>query len=277
MNQKFLHKIDFESPIAYYVQLKEILEAKIEGHSWQPGDKLPSEAELCDAFDVSRTVVRQALQEMEYAGMIYRRKGKGSFVSEPKIAESLAQKLTGFYQDMVARGKQPVTKVLAFEEILAGPKVSTFLGLAGDDVVYKVTRLRFIDNEPIVFVTTYLPKVLCPYLHEADLASKSLYAYLEDQCGIVLSHGRRTIEAVAANEEEATLLEVEVGSPLIMLDSVSFVEDGTPVEYYHALHRGDRSRFEVELVRVEENRDIREVLHDKDVGLPVQQPYLKKD
>ncbi len=277
MNQQFDHKIDFDSPIAYYVQLKEVLEAKIESDEWEPGDKLPSESELCDAFEVSRTVVRQALQEMEYEGLIYRRKGKGSFVAEPKIAESLAQKLTGFYQDMVARGKKPVTKVLEFKEQSAGPKISNFLGLDKDDNVYKITRLRFIDSEPIVLVTTYLPKSLCPKLGEADLANKSLYAYLEDQCGIVLSHGRRTIEAVAATEEEASLLDVETGSPLIMLDSVSFLEDGTPVEYYHAVHRGDRSRFEVELVRVQENRDLREVINDKDVGLPGQQPVLKHE
>lgn len=270
-------RIDFDSPIAYYVQLKEILEAKIESGEWGLGDKLPSESELCKIFGISRTVVRQSLQEMEYEGLIYRRKGKGSFVAKPKIAESLAQKLTGFYQDMVARGKEPVTKVLSFEKIAAGSQVAKYLKLMPDDIVYKVTRLRFIDSEPIVLVTTYLPTKLCPNLEEADLENQSLYAYLEEKYGIVLSRGHRTIEAVAASEDEANLLKIEVGSPLILLDSVSYLEDWTPVEYYHALHRGDRSRFEVELVRVQENRDIRKVIADNEVGLPAQQPLLKND
>lgn len=270
-------RIDFDSPIAYYVQLKEILVAMIESGEWKVGDKLPSDSELCNAFGISRTVVRQSLQEMEYEGLIYRRKGKGSFVAKPKIIEGLAQKLTGFHQDMTARGKKPITKVLAFEKIPAGSKVAKYLGLSPDDLVYKVTRLRFIDSEPIVLVTTYLPTRICPNLEESDLTNKSLYAYLEDKCGIVLSRGQRTIEAVAANKEEANLLGVEMGSPLILLNSISYMEDWIPVEYYHALHRGDRSRFEVEVVRVKENHDLRKAIADKEVALPAQQPLLKDE
>ncbi len=82
-----------------------------------------------------------------------------------------------------------------------------------------------------------------------DLTDRSLYAFLEKEGGIFIARGRRYIEAVLANETEAYLLDIERGAPLLMLDSVSFDESGQPVEYYHAVHRGDRSRFEVELVR----------------------------
>ena len=87
--------IDFDSPIPYYIQLIEMLKEKINQDELKPGDQIPSEPELCEMYGISRTVVRQALKEMEYEGLIYRRKGKGTFVAEPKISESLVQKLTG--------------------------------------------------------------------------------------------------------------------------------------------------------------------------------------
>jgi len=104
-------------------------------------------------------------------------------------------------------------------------------------------------------VTTYLPYDICPDLIDEDMSTQSLYAWLEKKHGLELSHGRRTIEAVAANQYEAQLLGVEEGVPLVLLDSVSYLRDGRPIEYFHAVHRGDRSRFEVDVVRVRGGRE----------------------
>jgi GntR family transcriptional regulator len=260
--------IDHSSPIPYYAQLMEALRDAIEGGVWEPGQQMPSEAELCDMFELSRTPVRQALDELEREGLISRIKGKGTFVAEPKISEGLVQELTGFFQDMVDRGHTPVTEVLKYEVVPAIPKIAGYLGVEPGTPIYEIERLRSINNEPIVLVTTYLPHDLCPELVDADLRTRSLYAYLEEACGLVITRGRRTIEAVPASKYEAKLLEVEVGAPLILLDSVSYLRDGTPIEYYHALHRGDRSRFEVELVRIREQGDLREVLAADAINLP---------
>lgn len=242
--------IDRSSPIPYYVQLKELIREQVESGQWRAGDQLPPESDLCAGFDVSRTVVRQALQELAYQGLIIRQKGRGTFVAEPKIRESLVQKLTGFYQDMAERGHQPTSQVLTQRLVPASQKLATHLEVAPGTPLVEIERLRFVGQEPIVLVTTYVPYALCPALLQADLRRQSLYAYLERTCGLVLARGRRVIEAVPASEYEAQLLQVKKGAPLIMLDSVSYLEDGRPVEYYHALHRGDRSRFEVELLRV---------------------------
>ena len=260
--------IDFESHIPYYIQLMEALKEKIKAKEWRAGDQIPSEPELCKSYGVSRTVVRQALQELELEGWIIRRKGKGTFVLEPKINESLVQKLTGFYQDMVDRGYTPITQVLQHEVEPATPMVAEYLKLDSGTPVFRIERLRFVENVPIVLVTTYLPYDLCPGLTAYDLSNQSLYAVLEKELGLVLSHGRRTIEAVAANEHEARLLKVNKCDPLILLDSVTYLEDGTPIEYYHALHRGDRSRFEVELVRIRERFNLKEALETKDIDIP---------
>lgn len=253
-------RIDHNSPIPYYRQVKEVLRSYIDQGTWLPGSQIPGEPELCRIFDVSRTVIRQALTEMEYEGLIVRRKGKGTYVAEPKIGESLVQELTGFYQDMVERNHVPVTQVLKRRVIPANPKIARRLKIAPDTLVIEMERLRFVDDEPIVLVTTYLPYALCPKAAEADFTAQSLYAYLENEYGLTLARGRRTLEAVPANDYEARLLQIERGAPLILLDSVGFLEDGTPLEYYHALHRGDRSRFEVELVRFRERGMVREML-----------------
>jgi len=245
--------INFESRIPYYLQLMEILKEKVQKKEWTPGDQIPGEQDLCAFYQVSRTVVRQALRELELDGVISRRKGKGTFISPPKISEGLVHKLTGFYQDMVERGHKPVTKVLHQNVNPAAEKVAHFLNIAPGSKVIEIERLRFIDNEPIHLVTSYIPYEVCPSLASVDLTNRSLYEYLEKEGNIFIAKGRRYIEAVLANDNEAELLCIERGAPLLMLDSISFSEQDQPVEYYHALHRGDRSRFEVELLRLRES------------------------
>jgi GntR family transcriptional regulator len=252
--------INFDSPIPYYLQLIESLRTKIMQKTWLPGTQLPGEQDLCAQYGISRTVVRQALKSLEDEGVIIRRKGKGTFVAEPKISEGLVQKLTGFYQDMVERGLTPGTRVLHQAVAPATEKIAKLLNVIFGDNLIVIQRLRFINNEPIQLVTTYIPEHFCPKLLNEDLSKRSLYEYMQQECGLVLKRAQRFIEAVAANDTESKLLGIERGSPLLMLDSISYLEDGRPVEYYHALHRGDRSRFEVELVKVlDENKNTSEI------------------
>jgi len=245
-------KIDFESHLPYYIQLIDILREKVQLGVWSAGDQIPGEQELCELYGVSRTVVRQSLRELELAGVISRRKGKGTFIAPPKISEGLVQKLTGFYQDMLERGLKPTTKVLHQNVVPATEKVARFLTIAPGDKVVDLLRLRSVDDEPIQLVTSYIPLEICPALAAVDLTNRSLYEFMETECGVFIAKGIRYVEAVLANETEAALLGIERGAPLLLLDSISYSETGQVVEYYHALHRGDRSRFEVELLRTRE-------------------------
>ena len=250
-------QINFSSHIPYYIQLMDILKGQIQSKKWLPGDQIPGEQELCAIYNISRTVVRQSLLQLELDGVINRRKGKGTFIAEPKISEGLVQKLTGFYQDMIERGLKPITKVLHHVVVPASEKVANFLAIPEGTSVIDIQRLRFINDEPIMLVTSYIPFELIPSLASVDLTNQSLYAYLEREGGIFITRGLRYIEAVLANETEAELLDIEKGAPLLMLDSISYIEGGKPIEYYHAVHRGDRSRFEVELIRTrDENKQI---------------------
>ena len=180
------NSINFDSYIPYYIQLIEALKAKISRGEWKPGDKIPSEPELCVYYGVSRTVVRQALREIELDGLILRKKGKGTFIAEPKINESLVEKLTGFYQDMLERGHRTVTQVLKHEIEPCTAKIARDLHIAPGTSVFCIERLRFVDGVPIVLVTTYIPVSLCPQLADQDLSNQSLYQILE-RFGLVIT------------------------------------------------------------------------------------------
>jgi GntR family transcriptional regulator len=242
--------INRRSPLPFYIQLKQALGEAIDNGVWHAGDRVPSEAALCNMFGVSRTVVRQALNDMSNEGLVVREKGKGTFVAEPKISSSsLVHSLVGFYEDMEERGLAPSTQVLEQKIVPASPKLADTLALETEAPLIKLIRLRFVQDEPIVLVTSYLPYDLCPRLIEADLRQQSLYAFLKREYGLSVARGQRFIDAVVANEQEANLLQTEKGAPLLRLESVSYLEDGRPLEYFHGVWRGDRSRFEVEIDR----------------------------
>ena len=242
--------IDKDSPVPYYYQLREALRDRIVTGALAPGAQLPSEAEICRTFSVSRTTVRQALAELLNEGLIRKEKGRGTFVAQPKIQERLVERLTGFYEDMVAQGLRPRTKILERGVIAAPPSIAALLEMDSGSPVILIRRLRMVNNEPLLLVVTYIPQALCPGLLEEELEEQSLYSVLEKKYGLHLARGRRYIEAVAATEQEAQLLGVPRGAPLVYLRSVTYLADGRPVEYYEAKHRGDRSRFEVELIRM---------------------------
>ncbi len=255
-------KIITDDPLPYYAQLKRLLLKRIESGEWKPHSKLPSELELCQTYGVSRTVVRQALSTLLQEGIINRQKGRGSFVTEPKVTEGLFQNLIGFHEEMAARGMQPVTKVLEQTIINADDYLANKLGTNLGEKVMKIDRLRFIEENPLVFSTTYIPHSCCPGLVDIDLTRRSLYETLEVEFSLSISHGTRTIEVNEATAKEAKLLKIQPGKALLSVESRSFLVDGTVFEYSIAKHRADRSRFEINLLRT--NKNIKSLIKDFD-------------
>lgn len=240
--------IDRRSPLPFYYQLKQILLADLRTRDLAPGARLPGDNDLCRTYDVSRTVVRQALAELETEGVIERQKGRGTFVAQRRTAERLVQSLTGLYEDVAARGGNLRSDVRRQEVVPADGQISDQLQLTPGAPVVLIDRLRFVDDEPWVLVTTYLPYDVAPGLVNDDLRNQSLYAVLKNSYGIRLTHGRRGVEAAVASDEQAAALGISPGAPVLVLRSVSFAGD-RPVEVFVAYHRGDRSRFEVTLQR----------------------------
>jgi GntR family transcriptional regulator len=244
-----LNWIDRSSPLPFYHQLKQILLDDIARRNLQPGDRLPGDHELCTTYDVSRTVVRQALAELEYEGVIERVKGRGTFVARTKTPAGLVQSLTGLFEDVAARGNQLRSEVRKLAVVPADASVAADLELEDGHPVIALERLRFVNQEPWVLTITYLPHELAPGLLAEDFTSESLYALLEGKYGVKLVRGRRSVEAAVAGAPLARSLNIRRGDPVLVLRNVSYGEDGRPVETFTAFHRGDRSRFEVELSR----------------------------
>ena len=241
--------IDRHSPLPFYQQLKEILTAEIKRERLEIGARIPGDHELCRRFGVSRTVVRQALAELEAEGEIERVKGRGTFVSTPKTAEGLVQSLSGLSEDVAARGSTLRSVVRSLALTPADAQVAADLEVELGHPVIELERVRFVDEVPWVLTTAHLRAERVPGLLEEDFARQSLYALLEGRYGIRMVHGRRMVEATLAGSAVARCLGISRGAPVLVLRSVSRDARDVPVERFVAYHRGDRSRFEVELTR----------------------------
>ncbi|GAB2577854.1 GntR family transcriptional regulator [Microlunatus antarcticus] len=240
--------IDRSSPLPFYYQLKQLVLTDLRDRQLAAGDRLPGDHELCATYDVSRTVVRQALAELETEGVIQRVKGRGTFVAPERTSEHLVQSLTGLYEDVAARGDQLRSVVRRLEVAPADEQIAGLLELPVGARTIVLERLRLVDDEPWVLATTYLPYDVAPGLLDDDLTQHSLYALLEQKYGVELTHGRRRVEAEVASDTLAGLLGISPGAAVLVLRSTSYAGE-RPVEVFVAYHRGDRSRFEVTLKR----------------------------
>jgi GntR family transcriptional regulator len=241
--------IDKSSPVPYHYQLRQLLERAVTTGALAVGEQIPTEAWLCERYDVSRTVVRQALSDLEREGLVSRMKGKGTFVSRPKLSEHLIQSLTSLHEDLSARGQRLETRVLRFEVQPVSPHVAEMLRLPESERIILLERLRFLHGEPLVVTTAQMPYSLCAPILELDMTRRSLFETYERELGFTLHRGTRAVEARGASSEVAQHLAIPTGAPILVFSGVTFVSDGRPIEYFMGMHRGDRSRFEVELFR----------------------------
>lgn len=238
--------VDFSSRLPYYTQLRNSLVDQIRG--LPPHTALPSEKELETHYGVSRTVVRQALKELEHEDAIYRRKGKGSYVAPTKVAQGRIQSLTSFTSEMSRLGVQ--TSTLALEQCIvpASGAIAAHLRIEEGSPVLRLLRLRRIEDEPLMVTTTHLPSDLFPGLEAVDLGRASLYELMSTRYKQMIVRSTRTLDAVAADRKTAEMLHIGVRSPLVRLEIKSFAESGRVIEHSIAYHRGDRSRFEFEVI-----------------------------
>ncbi len=239
--------LDKHDPTPLYCQLKEVILSHIDSGEWQPGMQLPSERELCAQFRISRITVRQALAELEMEGRLVRDQGRGTFVASPRIKQHLTR-LTGFTQDMQARGQRPGSVVLRLALARATAPVAHRLRLdARHRNVVLLRRLRTANGEPMAIETAYLSEALCRGILGEDLSNQSLYQLLAQKCGVTPTRAEQQIEAVACPANEAKLLGVPRGSPVLHLHRTTFSQHDCPFETVESYYRGDKYVFYAEL------------------------------
>lgn len=238
--------IDRRSAAPMYDQLRRLIIDGIERDGLQPGDPLPGEHRLCEQYGISRTVVRQALAHLEHEGLVERVKGKGTFVARPRTSESLVHTLVGLYDDVERRGGHVHSDVLRHVREPASAEVAEALEVPAGSPVIALDRLRLVDGEPWSLSSTWMPDAVGSVTLDQDLRDTSLYRSLA-AAGIRATRGVRSAEATVATHDQAQLLGGSAGSALLRLRSVSRDAAGTPIEFFIAYHRGDRSRFEFQL------------------------------
>jgi GntR family transcriptional regulator len=229
-----------------HVQLRETLRAQIE--SLQPDQPIPSEHELCAQYDVSRITVRKALADLIHEGLLYTVQGKGTFVAARKFRIEWAHEMAGFHADMARRGLQVKVRVLEQAVVPADQRVAEELNLRPGDPVVKIVRLRFADEQPFDIATNYTPWVVFPGLEKEDLARGSIYALIRTKYHVQIDHGVRLVEAVACSPDDARLLHVKVGAPLLLIHNTMCDASARPVEYSVIKRRGDRAQLEIAVV-----------------------------
>ena len=233
------------APLPYYAQLAQILRTQITGGRWSPGDLLPSESDLCTMYELSRTAVRQALDELVAEGLVQKEKGKGTFVTKPPISEFMIQEVTGLHEEMRRKGQSVTTEVLAQSTVDTPKEVSDAFGSLATERSVLIHRIRRIDGEPVVETYTYLLFPRFARLLDIDLSKHSLYRTLASDFDIEPAGGRKKITATVANRELADHLGIDIGSPMLRLEAVNLDVHGDPFEYFVGWYRGDRTGFEV--------------------------------
>lgn len=234
-----------DSKLPFYHQLYEILRRNIL-RNLQPGDMLPPESELIEQYQVSRITVRQALEALVNEGLIYRQRGRGTFVAHATVEQGLSR-IISFTEDMEQRGFTPGTEILAAELVPAPIEIAKQLQVAPGEELARMERLRLADNEPMSLEESYLIHRLCLGVLEGNYAKQPLRQTLEATYNLRLVRARQVIRAIQAPAKLAHKLSMPVKAALLYIERVSFTPENTPVEFLRLYHRGDRYALYSEL------------------------------
>lgn len=247
-------KLDKQSPIPRYYQLAELIREQVQRGDYQPGEQLPSVQELADQAEISRMTARQAVDLLVRDGTLVVRQGAGTFVAEPKLVSDGIH-LLGFTESMARRGIVITSRVLDQTVMVPSRLVADSLGLGSDETVVQIRRLRLMGTTPLLLETSALPSRLCGGLETADLANQSLYALLAEQYGIHFQRTHHTLETMLPGAAEYLHFGSDLRTPVIVQEGIAYLESDIPAEYFRAVYRGDRFKFELENRRMTGTED----------------------
>jgi GntR family transcriptional regulator len=233
--------INKNSRVPIYHQLEEYIKHQIETGILREEALIPSEREFAELFQISRMTVRQAINNLVLEGYLKRQKGRGTFVSQKKVEQEL-QGMTSFTEDMLSRGMKPSSTLLSFQIIPSDKNTALDLKIKENDSVYKIKRIRLADGAPMALETAYIPVEIVPGLTE-DNSNLSLYQYIEENLSLSISEATQEIEASVADTHDAQTLGINIGDPILLIERISYLQEGIPYELVKSTFRADRYRF----------------------------------
>lgn len=232
--------------IPLHKKISEDLLQKIKSGVYPENELIPTEHELVEMYGVSRPTIRHALQSLVNEGYLEKRKKRGTVVTKPKFQQEFTHVIESFDSEMSRKGIAPKTKILNFTIMKASDEVAENLRLNKGDKVYKLIRLRYAEDKPVVLVTSYIPHHLFPRFQEIDFTQEKLYKALEEAGYPVIAVSRK-LEVIKADETTSDLLDVEIDEPLFYFHTQGFSNERQPVEYSISKYRGDLNYFVFEL------------------------------
>lgn len=241
--QNTAHPIAYSIPL--YIQITESLINQIEMGELAPGEQLPPERELSERLGVNRMTLRRALRVLETQGLIVRKHGVGTYIAAPKIDRSM-EVVFRFTSGMQQRGFTPGARIISLEQTAVDAALARELAVAVSSLVYRILRLRSINQEPVMLENYTIPAGRFPGLDRHDLEKRSIYEVMENEYGVTIVRARQSFEPVVASAFESELLDVEPGAPLMLEKRISYDQYNQPIEYGKDRYRGDRFRFVTE-------------------------------
>ena len=236
-----------------YAQIEAALASDISGGALPPGSQLPTEERLIERFNASRITVRKAIENLVLRGQVEIRRGKGTFVTQPKISQELTE-LTGFVEDMQALGRTPTARLLDKQIVPASADVARHLAVPPGSSVMRIQRVRLADGVAMSFDETYLPREIGEKIVTHDLDAEPIFSLLEDKYDLPLTQAEYRLEAVIATPEVAQALAIDAGSAVFLIERISYTEGQQPIDYEKLHYRGDLISFVTRLARRSRDR-----------------------
>lgn len=240
--------IDKESGVPYYRQLMAIIRQQVDNGVYKEGQQIPCEYELSNAYKVNRHTVRQAVAELSHAGILYKVKGRGTFVSKPPL-DCLEYKITPrnrFTDNIIKAGKIPGSKILRAAKTAADEETARMLGLSPGEDVYVMDILRLVNGSPFLLAGNFLPAAHLPGFLERLENFSSLFNTLEKHYGIMPRRVKYGFQASFPSREEALALKIPANMPVLKSRSLLKSQDGVLILYNDTCYRGDLARVSVE-------------------------------
>jgi GntR family transcriptional regulator len=236
------------STVPLYTQIKEAIRGKIIDGTYVAHQRLPSESEMISAFGVSRITVRQAMNDLQKEGLLFKVHGKGSFVALPNVSQELTH-LQGFGEAMRFLGHETFSEVFGLETVTGSSIACSKLGLREGTRVTEIRRVRYLNREPISIDYSWVRHEVGSRLSEQNLRDKDLFSLLENELGQALHSADVEIDATSASAEIAERLRVAPNSPILRIERLTFASETKPLVFEYLHYRAESFKYKLKVLR----------------------------
>lgn len=236
------------STVPLYTQIKEALRAKIIDGTYVAHQQLPSESEMIHAFGVSRITVRQAINDLQKEGLLFKVHGKGTFVAMPNVSQELTH-LQGFGEAMHRLGHETFSEVFGLKTVKGSGIVCAKLAIDEGAAVTEIRRVRYLNREPVSIDYSWVRHEVGSRLSEKNLREKDLFSLLENALRQPLHSADVEIDATSASAEIATRLKVAAGAPILRIERLTYAEQDKPLVFEYLHYRAETFKYKMKVLR----------------------------